>query len=216
MTEPARITVIAGVNGAGKSSVAGATLRQNGGEYFNPDEVTRSIQSAAPALSEEEANSRAWAEGRQRLQAAIRERAEYAFETTLGGNTMTNLLFEALDAGLEVAVFFVGLASADMHLGRVRSRVEAGGHDIPEAKIRQRYTTSIANLVRLAPHLTVLRIFDNSAEADPKLGQRPAPTEILFARSGRLERHVQPADCPQWARPVLDVLLLSEAPPTRS
>ncbi len=54
MTEPARITVIAGVNGAGKSSVAGTALRQSGGEYFNPDEVTRAILSAAPALSEEE------------------------------------------------------------------------------------------------------------------------------------------------------------------
>jgi predicted ABC-type ATPase len=173
VTEPARITVIAGVNGAGKSSVAGTALRQSGGEYFNPDEVTRAILSAAPGLSDDKANGRAWAEGRQRLEAAIRDHAEYAFETTLGGRTITNLLFEAMDSGLEVAVFFVGLASADMHLARVRSRVVAGGHDIPEAKIRQRYTSSMANLVHLAPRLTVLRVFDNSTDADPKLGQRP-------------------------------------------
>ena len=33
-----RITVIAGVNGAGKSSVLGATIREAGGRYFNPNE----------------------------------------------------------------------------------------------------------------------------------------------------------------------------------
>ena len=35
------ITVLAGVNGAGKSSIGGAGLRENGADYFNPDEVAR-------------------------------------------------------------------------------------------------------------------------------------------------------------------------------
>lgn len=210
VTEPARITVIGGVNGAGKSSVAGATLRQRGGEYFNPDEVTRAILLSSPELTNDQANSCAWNEGRKRLEGAIRDRAEYAFETTLGGNTVTRLLFEALDSGLEVAVFFVGLASPELHLARVQSRVAAGGHDIPEAKVRQRYTSSIENLVRLAPRLTELSIFDNSVDADPKTGQRPVPNEILYATKGKLARHVELDDCPAWARPVLVALLRSE------
>ena len=37
------ITVLAGVNGAGKSSVAGNYIRQTGGDYYNPDEATREI-----------------------------------------------------------------------------------------------------------------------------------------------------------------------------
>ena len=35
-----RIVVIAGVNGAGKSSVVGASIREARGAYFNPDEET--------------------------------------------------------------------------------------------------------------------------------------------------------------------------------
>lgn len=35
------ILVIAGVNGAGKSSVVGSNLREKGGNYFNPDEATQ-------------------------------------------------------------------------------------------------------------------------------------------------------------------------------
>ncbi|KAA0224181.1 ZTL protein, partial [bacterium] len=33
--------MIAGVNGGGKSSLAGATMREFGGLYYNPDEVAR-------------------------------------------------------------------------------------------------------------------------------------------------------------------------------
>jgi predicted ABC-type ATPase len=207
MVDPARITVIAGVNGAGKSSVAGEALRQGGGAYFNPDEATRGFLVASPSMSGEEANIRAWAEGRQRLEEAIRDHQDYAFETTLGGNTITKLLFEALDQGLEVGVFFVGLASIELHLARIASRVAAGGHAIEESKVRERYVSSIKNLVRLAPYLTELRVFDNSADADPKAGHRPEPHELLYATSGELKRSVILTGCPDWVKPVLTVLV---------
>lgn len=207
MAERARITVIAGVNGAGKSSVVGEKLRQSGGEYFNPDEVTRRFLAAAKAITQDEANARAWEEGRRRLEDAIREKSDFVFETTLGGSTITELLVKALDEGLEVALFYVGLEKVELHIERVRSRVQAGGHDIPEPKIRERYTSSIKNLVKLAPRLTELRVFDNSFEADPKTGKAPAPRELLHSEGGRITSHCELATCPDWAKPVLAVLL---------
>ncbi|MCU0698059.1 MAG: hypothetical protein MUC96_16255 [Myxococcaceae bacterium] len=63
MAERARITVLAGVNGAGKSSVVGERLRQSGGEYFNPDEVTRKFLAASKSMTQDEANARACDEG---------------------------------------------------------------------------------------------------------------------------------------------------------
>ena len=208
MADHARITVLAGVNGAGKSSVAGERLRQSGGEYFNPDEVSRRFQEVSPSMSLAEANGRAWNEGKRRLEDALREGADFTFETTLGGATITELLFRALDEGLEVAVFYVGLETVELNLARVRSRVEAGGHDIPETKVRERYTSSMQNLVKLAPRLTELRVFDNSAEADPKSGRRPEPKEVLYSRAGKPVRHCELSTCPQWAKPVLATLLV--------
>jgi predicted ABC-type ATPase len=207
MVDPARITVIAGVNGAGKSSVAGEALRQRGGEYFNPDEATRDFLAASPSMSNDEANGRAWAEGRQRLEEAIRDRQDYTFETTLGVNTMTRLLFDALDQGLEVALLFVGLVSVELHLERIASRVAAGGHAIEESKVRERYVSSIRNLVRLAPYLTELRVFDNSAHADPKTGRGPEPRELLYAMAGELKRSLELTACPDWVKPVLTILV---------
>ena len=62
---------------------------------------------------------------------------------------MPALLAEAAKRGIEVRVFFVGLDSAEAHIERVRQRVDAGGHDIPEADIRRRYRHSLINLVTL-------------------------------------------------------------------
>lgn len=207
MAERARITVIAGVNGAGKSSVVGEALRRSGGEYFNPDEVTRRFLAVSKSMTLEDANSRAWMEGKRQLEDAIREKADYVFETTLGGATIPELLGTAIDEGLEVAIFFVGLEKVELHVERVKARVQAGGHDIPENKIRERYTSSIQNLVKLAPRLTELRVFDNSLEADPKTGKAPAPRALLHSERGKIMSHCELATCPDWAKPVLAVLL---------
>ena len=75
------ISVIAGINGAGKSSVAGASVRSAGGDYFNPDEVARSLMNADRTLSLTEANAQAWKIGFEQLSRAIEEELDYTFET---------------------------------------------------------------------------------------------------------------------------------------
>ena len=201
-----RITVLAGTNGAGKSSIAGQALRQAGGAYFNPDEATRQILAANPGLTEAAANALAWQESVQRLRAAIADHTDYTFETTLGGQTVTDLLLAAAAAGHELVIWYCGLDSPERHLARVAARVAGGGHDIPEAKVRTRYEASRANLARLMPHVTMLRVYDNTAEADPPTGQRPAPELVLEIKGGAL---VYPcsaeelAATPVWAKPLV-------------
>ncbi len=92
---------------------------------------------------------------------AIAERCNFAFETTLGRSTITSLLETALLSGIEVRIAYVGLSSPELHIARVRSRVEKGGHDIPEERIRDRYDRGRLNLIRLLPRLTELRVYDN-------------------------------------------------------
>ena len=98
--KPPSIYVIAGTNGAGKSSVAGAAIRERGADYFNPDEATRRILEANPGIDLGRANSQAWLQGKQLLEQAISSRTTFAFETTLGGNTIPALVKRACAAGL--------------------------------------------------------------------------------------------------------------------
>lgn len=206
-TQPAQIHALAGVNGAGKSSIVGATIRDKGGQYYNPDEAAREIIAANPGLGQAEANAAAWEQGRRLLQRAIDEGLEFTFETTLGGNTMPALLAEAAKRGLQVHVFYVGLNNADTCIERVRQRVRAGGHDISDADIRRRYRHSLINLVKLLPALTGLRVYDNSASADPAIGQAPRPVLVLHMDRGRIVGPPDLSSTPAWAKPVVAAAL---------
>ena len=195
--------MLAGVNGAGKSSIGGAAIRQRGGRYFNPDEAARAILAAHPALSQREANGLAWNEGRRLLERAIDGKLDFAIETTLGASTIPRLLAQAADGGAEVWVWYVGLDSPERHLARVRSRVLGGGHDIPEADIRRRWDASRQNLVALMPKLARLYVYDNSEEADPRAGKAPKPRLVLQMDRGRVVAPVDLAAVPQWAKPIV-------------
>lgn len=181
----------------------GAMLLERGLEYFNPDEAAAQIRSANPGITQIEANSAAWYEGKRLLERAIRERLNFAFETTLGGNTIAALLNSALAIGIEVRVWYVGLSSVELHIERVRSRAMRGGHSIPDETVRKRYDLSRYNLIQLLPKLTELRVFDNSEEADPHAGSAPEPKLILHLERGRVVSWCGPTSTPEWAKPLL-------------
>ena len=201
------VYVIAGVNCAGKSSVAGETFRQSGADYYNPDEAARRLVTANPSLKQTEANSAAWHEGVRLLKRAIDERLDFAFETTLGANTIPRLLRKAANAGVEIYVWYVGLEAAELHIARVKSRVARGGHDISEEDIRRRYERSRLNLIDLLPLLRALRIFDNSAEADPARGQTPNPILVLSMERGKILEPKDLTHTPAWAKPIVAAAL---------
>jgi predicted ABC-type ATPase len=192
------ITVIAGVNGAGKSSIAGANIRSHGGDYFNPDEVARSLRAKTASLSITEANANAWSMGYDQLNRAIAEGSDYTFETTLGGNSICQLLHDAIDAGQEVQVFFCGLNSPEMHIARVAARVAKGGHDIPEAKIRERWRGAIHNMLGLLPRCAGVRIFDNSVPAEEG---GPSLVCLFSLREGEFDS-LPVEGMPEWAKPL--------------
>jgi predicted ABC-type ATPase len=202
-----RIYVLAGVNGGGKSSIGGAAFRASGADYYNPDETARELMATRPGLTWPEANASAWRIGRTLLERAIRERLDFAFETTLGGNTVPRLLGEAAKSGIEILVWYVGLESAELHIERVAARVRRGGHSIPAEMIRQRYERSRLNLVQLLPSLTALRVYDNSDHAEPEAGGLPTPRLVLHLDEGRIVGPEDLSQTPGWAKPLVAAAL---------
>lgn len=201
--------MLAGTNGAGKSSVGGAAIRHKGADYFNPDEAAQRIRSSNPHISVRDANAAAWHEGKRLLEDAIANRLVFAIETTLGGDTITGLLLRALAEGIEVRVWYVALGTPELHIARVRARVARGGHDIPEIKVRERYERSRINLIRLLPELTELRVFDNSMDADPAAGSAPMPVLVLHVAHGTIVAMCELSQVPEWAKPIVAAALRS-------
>jgi hypothetical protein len=85
--------------------------------------------------------------------------------------------------------------------------VRAGGHDIPQATIRRRWRHSRLNLVQLLPALTELRVYDNSADADPATGRAPQPVLVLHLLRGRIVGPSDLSSTPEWAKPIVAAAL---------
>ena len=202
-----RIYVLAGVNGAGKSSIGGAAFRAAGADYYNPDETAFVLTAANPALTQADANSAAWHEGVKLLRRAIAERKDFAFETTLGANTIPRMLAQAASQGIEIYIWYVGLASPELHIERVQARVRRGGHDIAAEHIHRRFQHSRLNLIELMSHLTALRVYDNSANADPATGKTPKPKLVLHMERGKIRNARDLKDTPEWAKPIVATAL---------
>jgi len=204
MVDKPNLYVLAGVNGAGKSSVGGSVLTGLGLTWHNPDTLARLLVEEE-GIAQQEANSVAWLDGMTRLNAAIKNRTPFAFETTLGGNTVRENI-RAACASHRVHIWYCGLNSPEMHIARVRSRVRLGGHDIPTEKIYERWDKSRANLIELLPLLAELSVYDNSAQAAP--GQAiPNPLHVLHLRDGKLLHPTTAAkfaQTPEWAHAIME------------
>ena len=202
-----QIFVLAGCNGAGKSSIGGQAFLAAGIPYFNPDLAAREAIAAARAagrtMTQSEANAWAWEAGVTRLRRAIAQRGNYALETTLGGDTIVELLLEAAGSGLDVNVWFVGLDSVELHIARVQQRVARGGHDIPRADIERRYVRGRVNLIRLLPRLRQLVVYDNSAHLNVDAAGKPGPRLVLRWIGGAIAGPANLARTPAWAKPIV-------------
>jgi len=98
---------------------------------------------------------------RQRL---IANRDTFTFETVMSHPGKVALLRDVQAAGFETHLFFVATEDPQINISRVRARVLAGGHDVPEDKIIKRYHASLALLAAAHKPSLLFRQFPGGAE----------------------------------------------------
>lgn len=143
MADTKKILIIAGPNGAGKTTFAREFLPRDANcPYFvNADLIAAGISPFAPEVA-------AIAAGRvmlAQIHAYVRRSESFAFETTLSGRVYAQLIPTWQRAGYEVKMFFLQLPTAEMAVARVKQRVAAGGHAVPEVTIRRRFRAGLRN-----------------------------------------------------------------------
>ena len=160
MTRPT-LTFIAGANGSGKT-----TLTRWNAELFreipvlDPDAIANTLQASASGLFP-------MAAARHVLKSAaehLSKNESFAVETTMAGKNYLQMMLDARNRGFETVLVYIGTENVEINLARIRNRVLAGGHDVPEEDVRRRYLRTLDNLpiaIKRADHSI---LFDNSTE----------------------------------------------------
>jgi predicted ABC-type ATPase len=166
--------IVAGPNGSGKSSLYGNTDIEAFDQsvwIINPDLLTQRIQHVEK-LPLDEANIQAVVRIEAWLETSIRAYQTVGVETVLSTDKYRRLVLDAKQRQFEFRLIFVMLASPDLNVERVRLRVSKGGHDVPETKVRQRWTKSLQQLPWYLAHADQAAIFDNSGAVPRLIGRK--------------------------------------------
>ena len=158
-----RLIVIAGPNGSGKTSLT-RFLKKRGydfGGYINPDDTAATLEG-----SYEDRVRRAQALTTQWRQEAIVARRSFSYETVFSHPSKLGELEAAREAGFEITLLFVGIDNPDINLERVRTRVQLGGHDVPEDRIISRYKRTMGMLPDIVERTDRAMAFDNTVQSN--------------------------------------------------
>jgi predicted ABC-type ATPase len=138
------VVIVAGPNGAGKTTFAREYLRarQKHLVFVNADEIAREL--VHQGLTQEQLDMRAARNMIQRISDLADAGAEFMFETTLSTLTYAQKIPLWRGSRYSVSLIYLRLPSVEDSIARVRRRVEAGGHGIPEETIRRRFDKSMS------------------------------------------------------------------------
>lgn len=183
------LIMLAGPNGAGKSTFWETHLKHLNLPFLNADILARETGLDAYTSAKNIASIR---------DELIERQDSFITETVLSDpvGEKVQILANASEKGFDVTLIYIGIESSDLSRRRVKTRVQAGGHDVPTEKLQARYERSLDNLERAIHQLPRVLIYDNSSFVNPHLF-------LAEFRQGKLFRQTEGAAMPKWAVSIL-------------
>lgn len=177
-----QLWVVAGPNGAGKTTLVTRRIERRI-PVVNPDVIAQELPRVNRGLDERRAGEIAL----ERRSGLLRDRVDFAIETTLSGNSTLRFMNAARGADYKVNLVFVGVRDAELSGRRVADRVRRGGHSVPITAIIRRYPDTLAKLPRAMALADRTFVLDNSDK----------PRRLLLAYEDGRARFVA-NDLPAW------------------
>jgi Uncharacterized protein conserved in bacteria len=136
--------IISGCNGSGKTTASYTLLPDLLGcrEFVNSDEFAKSFSPFNPGAASVTASRYML----MKINHLLDRHADFAVETTLATRSLVQIMMKARSEGYEATVIYFWLSSPELAIERVRARVAAGGHNIPDAVVRRRYVMGLQYL----------------------------------------------------------------------
>lgn len=196
MTPEKQLWVLAGGNGAGKSTFYQQFLAPLAVQFVNADVIAHDLDSRRQESVSYDAAKIAERLRYDLLHAGI----SFCFETVFSHPSKIDFIAEAKALGYEIVLVFIHLQMDELNLARVAQRVNEGGHKVPEEKIISRIPRTLKHIQTSLPLADKAQLYDNSS------------SELPFQLVARLENGtlIKSADpLPDWAREMLRVQLRS-------
>lgn len=170
------LVVLAGPNGAGKSTLYDTRVAPSfAGPFVNADLIQRN-ELQDPSM---EASYRAAEIANGRRSELLKAKRSFVTETVFSHPSKLRIIADARARGYMVIVMHVSVNDPALSLARVHARVEEGGHDVPEEKIRDRYARGQVLIRQAVLQADRGMVFDNS-----RLNE--SPRLVLLFALGRL------------------------------
>jgi predicted ABC-type ATPase len=183
-----KFIVFAGPNGCGKSTLfhtnkdvfdiprinVDEIVRENGGDWRNSVDLMHAGRLAL-----------------KRLNSCMEKLESFNQETTLCGSSALRNIQQAHNLGYEVELYFVCVENVELAKARIRKRVAAGGHGIPDADVERRYTESLQKLKDAIPLCQKVELYDNTEKF----------RKIATLKNGRVSYLAD--DIPEWAKTLI-------------
>ena len=182
-----QLWLLAGGNGAGKSTFYRTALQPRGMALVNADNIARDM---APDSTEEASYAAAQLAEHLRYD-LLNKGVSFCFETVFSHPSKIDFIAQAKALGYEVVLVFIHLDNSDLNKARVIQRVSEGGHNVPEEKIESRIPRTLNHIKTALPLADEVYLLDNSRWDMPlrRIAALKAGTPVIYADT-----------LPAWAR----------------
>ncbi len=185
-----QLWVLAGGNGAGKTTFYHLFLAPKGIRLLNADIIARAI---SPENSEKVSYEAANVAEQIRVE-LLQQGASFCFETVFSHASKIDFLANARAQGYEIILVYIHLETSGLNEARVYQRVTEGGHRVPVDKIHSRIPRTMKHIAAVLPLVNEARLLDNSYRDDPF-------RQVACVKQGRRQWLNDPL--PQWAEEIL-------------
>ncbi len=163
MTVSKQLWILAGGNGAGKTTFYEKFLAPKGIRLVNADMIAKIVNPNSPESVSYKAAS---------LVDKIREKFLYqgitfCFETVFSHVSKIDFVAKARANSYEIILIYIHLDTLELNEARVYQRVSEGGHNVPVAKIHSRIPRTIENIAKTLPLVNEARLLNNSSKDNP-------------------------------------------------
>jgi predicted ABC-type ATPase len=185
-----QLWILAGGNGAGKTTFYNLFLAPKGIKLVNADIIAEAISPENPEkVSYTAANVADQIRGK-----LLQQGVSFCFETVFSHVSKIDFVANAKAQGYEIFLVYIHLDTSGLNEARVYQRVTEGGHSVPVDKIHSRIPRTMQHIGTVLPLVDEARLLDNSYRDNPfqqvacvKRGRRQWLNDLL----------------PRWAEEIL-------------